>query len=167
VKTNGSIYVAAVFAALIGYFVYQWWFNPNRMVKARLGEIAAALSIPPSEREIERLARLARLRKLATSDVHVKVGKDGPVLESLDAVLAAIGAATAPPGGWNVDFVDADVRVNGDDTARAYVTADMTTKDPATGQQTLDSRDVVLSFAKADGEWLVREAEVKDLQMPK
>jgi len=167
VKTNGSIYVAAVFAALIGYFVYQWWFNPNRMVKARLGEIAAALSIPPSEREIERLARLARLRKLATSDVHVKVGKAGPVLESLDAVLAAIGAATAPPGGWNVDFVDADVRVNGDDTARAYVTADMTTKDPATGQQTLDSRDVVLSFAKADGEWLVREAEVKDLQTPK
>jgi hypothetical protein len=167
VKTNGSIYVAAVFAALIGYFVYQWWFNPNRMVKARLGEIAAALSIPPSEREIDRLARLARLRKLATSDVHVKVGKAGPVLESLDAVLAAIGAAPVPPGGWNVDFVDADVRVNDDDSARAYVTADMTTKDPETGRQSLDSRDVVLSFAKSDGEWLVRDAEVKDLPQSK
>jgi len=167
VKTNGSIYVAAVFAALIGYFVYQWWFNPNRMVKARLGEIAAAISIPPGEREIDRLARLARLRKLATSDVHVTVGKDGPVLDSRDAVLAAIGAATVPPGGWNVDFVDVDIRVNGDDTARAYVTADMTTKDPQTGQQSLDSRDVVFSFAKSDGEWLVREAEVKELPKPK
>lgn len=166
-KTNGSIYVAAVFAALIGYFVYQWWFNPNRMVKARLGEIAAAISIPPGEREIDRLARLARLRKLATSDVHVKVGKTGPVLESRDAVLAAVGAATVPPGGWNVDFIDVDVRVNSDDTARAYVTADMTTKDPETGQQTLDSRDVVLSFAKSDGEWLVREAEVRELPKPK
>jgi hypothetical protein len=167
VKTNGSIYVAAVFAALIGYFVYQWWFNPNRIVKARLGEIASAVSIPPNEREIDRLARLARLRRLATNDVHLKVGKTGPDLQSLDAVLAAIGTVTAPPGGWNVDFVDADVRVNADDTARAYATADVTTKDPETGRQTLDSRDVVLSFAKSDGEWLVREAEVKELPQPK
>jgi hypothetical protein len=97
----------------------------------------------------------------------VTVGKNGPVLESRDAVLAAIGAATVPPGGWNVDFVDVDVRVNGDDTARAYVTADMTTKNPQTGQQSLDSRDVVLSFAKSGGEWLVREAEVKELPKPK
>jgi len=163
VKTNGSIYVAAVFAALIGYFVYQWWFNPNRIVKARLGDLASALSIPPSEREIDRFTRLARLRRLATNDVHLKVRKAGPDLQSLDAVLAAIGAVVAPPGGWNVDFVDADVRVNADDTARAYVTADVTTRDPQTGQQTLDSRDVILSFAKTNGEWLVRDAEVKDL----
>jgi hypothetical protein len=29
-KSNGSVYVAVVFAALIGYFSYQWWFNPSR-----------------------------------------------------------------------------------------------------------------------------------------
>jgi hypothetical protein len=162
VKTNGSIYVAAVFAALIGYFVYQWWFNPNRMVKSKLGDIAAALSIPANEQEIDRIARLARLRALATSDVHVKVGSKGADLTSRDAVLAAI-AVLNPAGGWNVDFVDVDVRVNADDTARAFVTADVATKDPQTGQQTLDSRDATLSFVKQNGEWLVREAEVKDL----
>jgi SAM-dependent methyltransferase len=42
-KANGSVYVAVVFAALIGYFSYQWWFNPSRMVKHPLGELAAAL----------------------------------------------------------------------------------------------------------------------------
>ena len=162
-KTNGSIYVAAVFAALTGYFVYQWWFNPNRMVKAKLGDIAGALSIPANEQEIDRIGRLARLRALATDDVHVKVGTRGADLTSRDATLAAI-AALRPAGGWNVDFVDADVRVNADDTARAFVTADVTTKDPQTGQQTLDSRDVTLSFVKQNGEWLVRDAEVKDLR---
>jgi hypothetical protein len=167
VKTNGSIYVAAVFAALAGYFVYQWWFNPNRIVKARLGDIAAALSIPPNEPEIDRIARLARLRKLSTDDVHVKVGRTGADLTSRDAVLAAIASLMPPPGGWNVDFVDVDVRVNADETARAYLTADVTSRDAQTGQQTLDSRDVMLSFAKRDGEWLVREAEVKDLPKAK
>ncbi len=162
-KTNGSIYVSIVFAALLGYFVYQWWFNPNRIVKARLEEIAAALTVPAGEPELGRVTRLAQLRKLAADDVHIRIGRNGPDLRSRDGVIAAIGTFRAPPGGWNVDFVDADVLVDGDDTARAYVTADVTTRDPQTGRQTLDSRDVTLSFVKRDGEWLVSDAEVKDL----
>jgi len=162
-KTNGSIYVAVVFAVLTGYFVYQWWFNPNRMVKARLGEIATALTIPAGEAELGRITRLAQLRKLATADVHVRVGRNGPDLTSRDAVLGAVGAFTPPPGGWNVDFLDANVVVNADETARAYVTADVTTRNPETGGQTLDSREVTFSFVRQDGVWLVSEAEVKDL----
>ena len=161
-KAKGSIYVAAVFAALTGYFVYQWWFKPNRMVKSRLGDIAAALSVPDGEGVLARVARLAQLRKFATADVRVHVGKSGQDLTPRDAVLGAVSAFRAPAGGWNVDFVDADVRVNSDSTARAYVTADVTTRDPETGKQTLDSRDVTFSFVKQDGEWLVSEAEVKD-----
>jgi hypothetical protein len=62
-----------------------------------------------------------------------------------------------------VDFVDADVRVNSDETARAFVTAEMTTMDPQTGRQTLDSRDVSFSFVRQNGDWLVSEADVKEL----
>jgi len=43
------------------------------------------------------------------------------------------------------------------------VTADVTTKDPETGRQTLDSRDVAFSFVRREGAWLVSSAEVKDL----
>jgi hypothetical protein len=111
--------------------------------------------------------RLARLRKLSTADVHVTLGTGTPSLTSQDAVLAAIVAFAPPPGGWNVDFVDSDVLVSPDDTARAFVTADVTTRDPQTGQQTLDSRDVTFSFVKRDGEWLVHDAVVKDLPAQK
>ena len=90
-KTNGSIYVAAVFAALIGYFVYQWWFNPNRIVKARLGDIAAGLSVPERESGVNRLARLAQLRTLATPDLHLKATQSGLDFTSRDAVMAATG----------------------------------------------------------------------------
>ena len=61
-KSNGSVYVTIVFAALVGYFSYQWWFNQNRVVKRRLGELAATLSVPATEGDLERVARLARLR---------------------------------------------------------------------------------------------------------
>ena len=161
-KQNGSVYVSVVLAALAAYFVYQWWFNPNRMVKARLGDVAAALSVRAGEAEVGRLARLAQLRKLVADDVHVAIGRQGPDLRSRDAVMAAV-AAFMPPPGFNVDFVNADVLVNSDDTARAFVTADVTSRDPQTGKQTLDSREVTFSFVRLDGAWLVREAEVKDL----
>ena len=78
-------------------------------------------------------------------------------------IFCAVSAFRAPNGGWNVDFVDTDVRVNPDGTARAFVTAEVTTHDPETGKGTLDSREVTFSFVKQDGAWLVSEAEVKDL----
>src|SRR6185312_16218059 len=109
-------------------------FNPNRMVKARLGEIAAAISVSPGETELGRVARLAQLRKLVTDDVRISIGRSGPDLKSRDAVMAAV-AAFAPPPGWNVDFVNADVAVNDDGTARAFVTADVTSRDAQTGKQ--------------------------------
>jgi hypothetical protein len=37
----------------------------------------------------------------------------------------------------------------------------MTTPDQ-TGQQAGDSREVAFSFGKLNGDWLIREAEVKD-----
>ena len=160
-KANGSVYVSVVFVALIGYFSSQWWFNPHRIVKRRLGELAATLSVPANETDLGRVARLARLRQYLANDVHVRSGRSGPDLSSSDAVMAAAGGWT-PTGGSNVDFVDVDVKVDSNDAARAYVTVDMTTRDSRTGGQTLDSREAQLSMAYKDGEWVVSEVDVKD-----
>ena len=161
-KSQGSIYVSVVLAALAGYFVYQWWFNPNRIIKQRLGEVASALSAPPGEDDLARLARLARLRRYLDDRIRVRVGRDSPELSSRDAAIGAAAGWRTPSGGWSVDFVDVDVRVNADGTARAFATAELTAPDPQTGQQTLDSREVLFSFGKKDGDWLISEAEVKD-----
>ena len=161
-KSQGSIYVSVVLASLGGYFVYQWWFNPNRIIKQRLGDVAAALSAPAAEDDIARLARVARLRRYFDERVHVRVGRSGPEFSSRDEASGAVAGWKTPPGGWSVDFVDGDVRVDSNGTARAFVTAEVTTRDPQTGQPALDSRDVTFSFGKQDGDWLIREADVKD-----
>jgi hypothetical protein len=165
-RSNGSVYVTVVFAALVAYFSYQWWFNPHRVVKRRLGEIATTLSAPEREAEFGRITRVAQLRHYLAEDVHVRVGRAGSPLTSRDAVLAAVGSWTPPPGGWNVDFVDVDVSVDSSTTARAYVTADMSSRDPRTGEQILDSRDATMSIVKRDGEWVISEVEVKEPTPP-
>jgi hypothetical protein len=83
-------------------------------------------------------------------------------LSSRDEAIGAAAGWKTPSGGGNVAFADVDVRVNSDGTARAFATAEMTTPDPQTGQQVLDSREVAFSFGKKGGDWLIGEAEVKD-----
>jgi len=161
-KSQGSIYVSVVLAALAGYFIYQWWFNPNRIIKQRLGEVAAALSAAVAEEDLTRIARLGRLRRYLDDKVHIRIGRAGPEFRSRDEVMGAATGWQTGSGGQSVDFVDVDVRVNSDGTARAYVTGELTTRDPQTGQQTLDSREVMFSFVRKDGDWLISEAEVKD-----
>jgi ketosteroid isomerase-like protein len=160
-KSNGSVYVSLVFAALIGYFTYQWWFNPHRVVKRRLGELAAVLSVPANDDRLGRLGRLSELRGFLADSVTVRVGRTAPDLTSRDAVLAAVSAWTPPPGGTNVDFVDVRVTV-ADSTARAIAMVEITSRDPQTRQQTLDAREASFVLRKQDSVWVVSEVEARE-----
>jgi hypothetical protein len=162
-KSNGSVYVAVVFAVLIGYFGYQSWFNPARAVKRRLGEVAAALSASADDTDMTRIARLARLRGYLADDIRVRAGGAGSEITSRDVALAAIGSWRPPPGGGDIHFADVHVAMESASAARAYVTIELTIPDRETGQATIDARDATASLAKRDGEWVITSAESKEM----
>lgn len=157
-KSNGSTYVAVVVAALAGYFTYQWWFNPARAIKQRLGEVAAALSVPAPDSDIARLERLAQLRNYLAEDVRIEI-RDAQPIVSRDAVLALVGSLQPAAGGVNVQFVDTQVHVDSADLGRAYLTVEVTTPDRQTGERTVDSREARVTLARRDGEWVITSAE--------
>ena len=157
-RSNGSAYVAAVFAVLVGYFAYQWWFNPARAIKRRLGEVAAALSVPAPDSDIARIQRLAALRRYLAEDVRVDVGGAQRVT-SRDAVLGLVANLRPAPGGVDVQFVDTQVNVELPSSGRAYLTVEVTTPDRQTGQPTVDSREAVVTLARRGGEWVITSAE--------
>jgi hypothetical protein len=161
-KSNGSTYVAVVLAVLIGYFGYQWWFNPSRAVKRRLGEVAAALSVPANDTNVGRVTRLAQLRRYLADDIHVRAGTSGPEITSRDVAMSAVSAWTSPPGGWDVQFVDVQITLDSDSAARAYLTVEMTRRDRQNGQPTVDAREASVGLTKRDGDWLITSAESKE-----
>jgi len=161
-KSNGSVYVSVVIAVLTAYFAYQWWFNPNRVIKRRLGELAATLSVPANDAEVGRVTRAARLRHFFADEVHVTVGTTRPSLTSRDAIVGAVTAWAPPPGGVNVDFVDLQVNVETASTARAYLSIEVTSHDAKTGETRFDSRDAAVALIREGDEWVISEASVKD-----
>jgi len=160
VRANGSAYVALVVAALGGYFSYQWWFNPARAIKLRLGQVAAALSAPAPDSDVARLERLTELRKYLASDVRVDIAGT-PLMTTREAVLGTIAALRPTTGGIDVQFVDTQVTVDSVDQARAYLTVRVTTPDRQTGERTIDSREAALTLGRRGGEWVVTSAASK------
>jgi len=158
-KTNGSVYVAAVFAVLAGYFSYQWWFNPARAVKRRLGEVAAALSAPARETEVNRIARLAQLRRYLAADIHLRAGGSAPAITSRDGVLAIVSVFRPAADGFDIRFTDTQVFVDSESAAHAYMAVELVTPDPQSGQPAVDSRNASVGLARRDGEWLITNAE--------
>ena len=160
-KSNGSAYVAAVFAALIGYFGYQWWFNPARAVKQRLGQVAGVLSIPEHETDLARVARLAQLRRYLDEDVRVRAGAEE--IRSRDAAVGIAAAWKPQPGSGDVHFADVQVFIESETAAHAYLAVELMSIDKASGQPTVDARDASVSLAKKSGEWVITAAESKEM----
>jgi len=160
-RSNGSVYVAVVFAALNGYFSCLWWFNPSRMVKHRLGEVAAALSVPDDETELARIGRLARLRGYLDDNLHLRAGADE--ITSRDGALAAAAGWKPQLGGGDVQFADVQVFVEAEDAAHAYLAVEVTSLDRESGHSTVDARDASVSLARLDGEWVIMTAELKEM----
>jgi hypothetical protein len=160
-KTSGSAVVAVIAAVLVGYFTYQWCFNPSRAVKRRLGEVAAALSAPPRESEVNRMTRLATLGKYLSPNIRVHLSEPAQDVTTRDAVLALVGAFRPAADGFDVRFTDTQVFVDSASAAHASMAVEVVTPDPRSGQPTIDSRDATVDLGNLDGEWLVMIAELK------
>ena len=157
--TKGSVYVSLVFGLLLFYLSYQWWFNPSRALKRQMGEVAAVLSVPASEPDMARIARLAQLRRHLADDVRIRAGS--AEISPRDAILGAFSAWKPPAGGIDVQFVDTQVFIDSATTARAYMSVEVATPDPRGGQPTVDRQDTSVRLEKRNGQWVITTVESK------
>jgi hypothetical protein len=161
-KSNGSKYVVVVFAVLFGYLGYQWWWNPARAVKRQLGELAARLSVPATETDLARVTRVAQLRRYFAPEVRVQFGAGGMEITSRDALLAAVSVVRPSPGGWDVQFVDVQIKIDSSSASRAYMIVELKGRDARTGEPTVDAREASVTLAKQNGDWVITTAESRE-----
>ncbi len=155
--------VSALFVAAIAMGAYLWWPSEERAVRNRLHHLADTLSIPAQDSDIGRVTRFAQLRHYFADNVEIRSGEAEPHTIPLDAVLAAVASWTPPPGGLAIEFVDVQVTIGTDAvSAKAYLTAKISTHDARTGEPTVDAREARLGMVKRNGEWVVASVETAD-----
>jgi ketosteroid isomerase-like protein len=149
--------------AAIGVGVFFLWPSEERRVRARLDEIAQALSIPAKEGEIDRLARAQRVRSRLGNDIRVDFEHaQWPEISGRDAVAGLVARAwPQTAGGLRVELEELAVSVADDRaTADARFKARLRGTDTSGEPSELDGRLVSVTFQKVDGEWLVSSARV-------
>src|SRR2546430_8025156 len=125
-----------------------------------MGEIAAVLSVPAGEPGEWRASRLAKLRRHLAPDIRIRAG--AAEIASRDAILGAIGAWQPPLNGVDVQFVDTQVFIDSETTARAYMSVEVATLDPNGRQPRVDRQDANGRLEKRDGQWEIAAVGLKD-----
>lgn len=133
----------------------------EREIRNQLSGIAETLSVPASDGDLGRLARIASLRRTLAPDVQVLTGESPrpgaqipPQISGRDGVLALVGRWSPPPGGVTVEFVDVNVALDdGRTSAQVYCTAKLTSG--TAEQPVVDARELTIGMARIDGDWLI------------
>ena len=148
--------IAAVLAVLfVGAALIKWWPSDTRAIRRQLDAVADVVSVPPTESDISRAARLADLRSYFTPDAHIRLSEID--IPNRDALVAAAERWTTPPGGLFVEFMDENIAVADNGTGHVELTARVSKKNATTGDTDVDERPVSFDFVKKDGDWVIKD----------
>ncbi|HEX4346597.1 MAG TPA: hypothetical protein VHZ73_03450 [Vicinamibacterales bacterium] len=148
--------IAVVLAVLfIGAGLIKWWPSDTRALRRQLDAVADVVSMPPTESDISRAARLADLRSYFAPDVHIRLTEVD--IPNRDALLAVVQRLTVPSSGVYVEFLDEKFTIPGDDTGHVELTARVSKKDPSSGDTDVDDRPVSFDFVKVNGDWVIKD----------
>lgn len=154
--------VLAIVVAIVAYVAWTMWPSEEGRIRARLDELAGAVSFGPETRgsDVARLARIAGLRRFFAPDLYVDVGDPYPPIEGRDALLGMVAKGGLPPRDVTVRFVDVHVTLDPDEAqATAYLTAEASSQTDD-GAREIDARELELTLQKMNDEWVVTRVQV-------
>ena len=150
----------------VGFWAWQFLFpSPEHVIRKRLGELAAAVSIAPNEGPLAKLANTQKLIGFFSSDVSVTVDVPGRSMQTFngrDEIQQAALGARGLLSTLKVQFVDIFVSVNPDkQSAQAHSTATATLP----GEKLPEVQELEIGFKKLEHDWLINHVEtVKTLR---
>ena len=154
---SGTAVAAVILLAMLGGLVYRYWPSEERSIRRHLSNLAAALSLPDSDREVATITRFAAMREYFHPDVRIVL--DGREILSREALIRLLAQWRPPPGGVVVDVSDVRVVLASDErTASVDLNASASWRDAVTREKTIDRRTFALAMTKASGDWVISTA---------
>ena len=163
---RGWILTGAIAIALAA--AIWWWPTDRRRIVAATRQLAETISMPPSEPELVRVTRAARLSRLLAADFQLLDARGRILVDGRDA---AIGLATKlqPPRGLQVSVGELDLEIDGGSgTARAHTLITLREPGAAGSPDSVETRAVVLNWTRGDA-WALSSLTVDEgsgLQAP-
>ncbi len=146
-----------------------WWFFPTdeRRIRAACRDIADTLTVPPTEADIDRVMRSARLAKHLTLDIVIEAEGLDQRLDGRDIVVGVAGRIASLPG-LTVSLGDIAITVEeqpaGELVATVKTTATVRRAAASGSTEDVESRDVSMTWRKTPDGWQLSHAVITELR---
>ena len=160
VKSKFQVFLGLLVAATALFVLYQHYFpNPEKVIRNRLLQLAAAVSAPVPESTAVTLVAADRLRDFLASEVVVEA--DGPkgnreIFSGRQEVLQAAIAGRKLVRSLRVEFSGINIRIAPD---RLTATAELTARVTQDGDQEYTVQEFKMELRQEDHKWRITRAE--------
>src|SRR5262249_25134969 len=120
---------------------------------------AGLLSVPTAEGDVDRTARLAKLRGYLSDGVSVRAGQ--MEFNARDPIVDALMNIRPEAGGVGVECVDVQGSVESETSAHTGMMLEVSARDPRSGDLRSDRYETITDLEKRAGEWVVVRAEIR------
>lgn len=139
-----------------------WPESDERAIRRRLNAVAEEANTKSGE-GLEAVAKAARVGAYFTEDVVVGLGADAPPVSGRQTLIAMATRLQAPAASLVVALEDITVAKRPDTrVADVTLTATITRTDTASGERTMDARELALEMHQEGGEWLIARVTAVD-----
>jgi ketosteroid isomerase-like protein len=151
---KGAVLLGIVAIALACVWAWRaWWPSDELQIRRRLQTFAADFNTGTSD-GLAAMARAAQIASYFTSDISVDLGKGTPPIQGRET-LAGMAARLQPrTAAFTLELVDVNVEVSGS-TANVSLTAAFKLRSLATGDESVDARELSVGMVKQDGLWRI------------
>lgn len=146
--------------AALGYWLWTVFFpNPEKLIRARIQEIAKLASFASNEGSLAKISNAQKLSSYVAENVEIHVEfqrRTDSVYTGRDEILKACVAARNMATALSVEFPDIEIVVHpGEQSA----TAEVTMRAQLHGERDYIIQELKIDFVKIEGDWLITRAE--------
>ena len=139
------------------------WFifhpSPQKIIRTHLHELAAQVSFERAESDLTRLGKVAGITRFFVEEVEINLAFRGVTRsEQITGEMLQAGLAemrTVWPRGLQVEFLDINVTLSGQE----FATAELTMKTTVPGEKDFDVYEMKFALRKAKEQWLIHRVE--------
>jgi len=150
-----TLVLAAIAVVILAWLSWRMlWPSDEQRIHRRLQAFAADFNAGTTE-GLGTVTRAAKIGSYFTDDIVVDLGPGTPPIHGRDT-LAGMAARLQPrTAAFTVELVDITPVVHDDGTADVSLTTAFKRQSLATGEESIDARELALKMKKVGGEWRV------------
>lgn len=145
--------VLLVAAAIVAFWAWRaWWPTDAQQIMRRLQTFASDFNDSTTD-GLGTVARAAKIGTYFTDDIIVDLGKGTPPIQGRETLMGMTARLQPRTAAFTLELLDINVDMRSESTAEVNLTAAFRRRSLATGEESIDARELLLAMVKVNGEW--------------